>query len=95
MLWIFNENLRRVGSLRKYEMAQWNNKFRDIGTFSINARYVDENLFLLDKTKTYYVLLYMSMIKQKAIVGIPCIMYLEKLKKFQKRMMKMRTILQQ
>lgn len=60
MLWIFNENLRRVGSLRKYEMAQWNNKFRDIGTFSINARYVDENLFLLDKTKTYYVLLYMS-----------------------------------
>lgn len=60
MLLIFNENLRRVGSLRKYEMAQWNNKFRDIGTFSINARYVDENLFLLDKTKTYYVLLYMS-----------------------------------
>ena len=52
MLWIFNENLRRVGSLRKYEMAQWNNKFRDIGTFSINARYVDENLFLLDKTKS-------------------------------------------
>lgn len=66
MLWIFNENLRRVGSLRKYEMAQWNNKFRDIGTFSINARYVDENLFLLDKTKTYYVLLYMSNDKTKS-----------------------------
>jgi hypothetical protein len=66
MLWIFNENLRRVGSLRKYEMAQWNNKFRDIGTFSINARYVDENLFLLDKTKTYYVLLYMSNDKIKS-----------------------------
>ena len=66
MLWIFNENLRRVGSLRKYEMAQWNNKFRDIGTFSINARYVDENLFLLDKTKTYYVLLHMSNDKTKS-----------------------------
>lgn len=66
MLWIFNENLRRVGSLRKYEMVQWNNKFRDIGTFSINARYVDENLFLLDKTKTYYVLLYMSNDKTKS-----------------------------
>jgi hypothetical protein len=66
MLWIFNENLRRVGSLRKYETAQWNNKFRDIGTFSINARYVDENLFLLDKTKTYYVLLYMSNDKTKS-----------------------------
>lgn len=66
MLLIFNENLRRVGSLRKYEMAQWNNKFRDIGTFSINARYVDENLFLLDKTKTYYVLLYMSNDKTKS-----------------------------
>lgn len=60
MLWIFDENLRRIGLLRQYEMAQWNNKFRDIGTFSINARYVDENLFLLDKTKTYYILLYMS-----------------------------------
>lgn len=66
MLWIFNENLRRVGLLRQYEMAQWNNKFRDIGTFSINARYVDENLFLLDKTKTYYVLLYMSNDKTKS-----------------------------
>lgn len=60
MLWIFNEDLRKVGLLRQYEMAQWSNKFRDIGTFSINARYVNENLFLLDKTKTYYVLLYMS-----------------------------------
>jgi microcystin-dependent protein len=60
MLWIFDENLRRIGLLRQYEMAQWSNKFRDIGTFSINARYVDENLFLLDKTKTYYILLYMS-----------------------------------
>lgn len=66
MLWIFNENLRRVGLLRQYEMAQWSNKFRDVGTFSINARYVDENLFLLDKTKTYYVLLYMSNDKTKS-----------------------------
>lgn len=66
MLWIFNENLRRVGLLRQYEMAQWSNKFRDIGTFSINARYADENLFLLDKTKTYYVLLYMSNDKTKS-----------------------------
>lgn len=66
MLWIFNENLRRVGLLRQYEMAQWSNKFRDIGTFSINARYVDENLFLLDRTKTYYVLLYMSNDKTKS-----------------------------
>lgn len=66
MLWIFNENLRRVGLLRQYEMVQWSNKFREIGTFSINARYVDENLFLLDKTKTYYVLLYMSNDKTKS-----------------------------
>ena len=66
MLWIFNENLRRVGLLRQYEIAQWSNKFRDIGTFSINARYVDENLFLLDKTKTYYVLLYMPNDKTKS-----------------------------
>ena len=92
MLWIFNENLRRVGLLRQYEMAQWNNKFRDIGTFSINARYVDENLFLLDKTNTYYVLLYMSNDKTKSddwntLHNV--------LKKSQKRMMKMQIILRQ
>ena len=65
MLWIFDEQLRRIKILKKYEMAQWNNKFREIGTFSINARYVQENLYLLDKTKTYYILLYSSNDKTK------------------------------
>lgn len=60
MLWIFDEQLRRIKILKQYEMAQWSNKFREIGTFSINARYVQENLYLLDKTKTYYILLYSS-----------------------------------
>lgn len=60
MLWIFDEQLRRIKILRQYEMAQWSNKFREIGTFSINARYVQENLYLLDKTKIYYILLYSS-----------------------------------
>lgn len=95
MLWIFNENLRRVGSLRKYEMAQWNNKFRDIGTFSINARYVDENLFLLDKTKTYYVLLYMSNDKTKSDSWNTLHNVFGKIEKVSKENVKMRTILQQ
>lgn len=58
MIWIFDEKLRKIKPLKQFEMAQWSNKFRDIGTFTINARYVEENLYLLDKTKTYYVMLY-------------------------------------
>lgn len=58
MIWIFDDKLRKIKPLKQFEMAQWSNKFRDIGTFIINARYVEENLYLLDKTKTYYVMLY-------------------------------------
>lgn len=65
MIWIFDEKLRKIKQLRQFEMAQWSNKFRDIGTFTINARYVQENLYLLDSTKTYYVLLHTGDDKEK------------------------------
>lgn len=56
MIYILDENLQIVDILKKYNFAQYNNKFRDIGTFKINAQLVDENIYILDETKQYYVL---------------------------------------
>lgn len=56
MIYILDENLQIVDILRKYNFAQYNNKFRDIGAFKINAQLVDENIYILDETKQYYVL---------------------------------------
>jgi hypothetical protein len=56
MIEILDENLKKVDILRKYVFAQYNDKFREVGTFKINARIVQENLYLLDKTKEFYVL---------------------------------------
>ena len=56
MIWILNENLKILKILHKYTMAQFVDKGRDIGTVTINAVFCDENLYLLDKNVTYYVL---------------------------------------
>ena len=56
MIEVLDENLKKVDILRKYTFAQYNDKFREVGTFKINARIVQENLYLLDKTKEFYVL---------------------------------------
>lgn len=56
MIRILNTNLRFVGYMRKYTFNQYSVKFRGIGTFTINARLVSENLYLLDKTKQFFVL---------------------------------------
>lgn len=56
MIWILNENLKIIKILHKYTMAQFVDKGRDIGTVTINAVFCDENLYLLDKNVTYYVL---------------------------------------
>lgn len=56
MIEILDENLKKVDILRKYTFAQYEDMFREVGTFKINARIVQDNLFLLDKTKEYYVL---------------------------------------
>lgn len=56
MIEILDENLKKVDILRKYTFAQYNDKFREVGTFKINVRIVQENLYLLDKTKEFYVL---------------------------------------
>ena len=56
MIYILDESLKIVDILRKYNFAQYNNRFRDIGAFKINARLVDENIYIMDETKQYYVL---------------------------------------
>lgn len=56
MIEVLDENLKKVDILRKYTFAQYEDMFRDVGTFKINARIVQDNLFLLDKTKEFYVL---------------------------------------
>lgn len=56
MIRILDTNLSFVDYMRKYMFYQYTVKFRGIGTFTINAQLVDENLYLLDKTKQFFVL---------------------------------------
>lgn len=56
MIWVLDENLKKETILKKYTMAQFVEKAREIGTVKINAVYCDKNTYLLDKNKTYYVL---------------------------------------
>lgn len=57
MITILDDTMRIVDILRKYEYSQYELKAREIGTFTINAMLDKENLYLMDKTKNYYVLL--------------------------------------
>ena len=56
MIEILDENFKKIDILRKYTFSQYNDKIRDIGTFEIDARIANENMFLLDDKKEYYVL---------------------------------------
>lgn len=57
MITILDDTMCIVGILRKYEYSQYEFKAREIGKFTINAIFDKENLYLMDKTKNYYVLL--------------------------------------
>lgn len=57
MITILDDTMRIVDILRKYEYSQYELKAREIGKFTINAMLDKENLYLMDKTKNYYVLL--------------------------------------
>lgn len=56
MIVIIDENMGFVKPMSKYIFAQYEERFRDVGTFEIKAQMEDENLFLLDREKKYYVL---------------------------------------
>lgn len=57
MITILDDTMCIVGILRKYEYSQYEFKAREIGKFTINAMLDKESLYLMDKTKNYYVLL--------------------------------------
>ena len=57
MIMILDDTMRIVDILRKYEYSKYEFKAREIGTFTINAMLDKENLYLMDKTKNYYVIL--------------------------------------
>lgn len=56
MITILDDTMRIVDVLRKHEYSQYQYKAREIGTFQINAMLDKENLYLMDKTKNFYVL---------------------------------------
>lgn len=56
MIEILDENFKKIDILRKYDFTQVTQRFRGIGEFTINARMVEENLYLLDDTKEFYIL---------------------------------------
>ena len=53
MIDVFDKNLRKINTIRKYTFAQYVDKFRDVGTFKITAQLVDENLYLLQDSQFY------------------------------------------
>lgn len=56
MITILDDTMRIVDIFRKYEYSQYELKAREIGKFTINAMLDKENLYLMDKTKNFYVL---------------------------------------
>lgn len=56
MIDILDANFHIVDILRKYGFSQFEIKAREIGQFQINVPIDDDVLYLLDKTKQYYIL---------------------------------------
>lgn len=53
MIKILNDDFKVIDILRKYTFAQYEECFREIGSFKINAQITETNLFLLEKKKFY------------------------------------------
>lgn len=49
MLRVMNSNFKIIDTLKKYTFAQYEDKFREIGTFKVLAQLVKENNYLFDK----------------------------------------------
>lgn len=56
MIYILDEDFKKIDILRKFTFWQYVRKARDIGTFEIDIPIATEQKYLLDKTKTYFVL---------------------------------------
>lgn len=56
MIYIFDKNFKKIEVLKHYTFSQFEIKFRDIGTFTINVRLNEENIYLMNTDETFYVL---------------------------------------
>lgn len=56
MIEVLNEYFERINVIKKYTFFQMTEMFRDIGRYTVQAQMVDENLYLLDSKKRYYIL---------------------------------------
>lgn len=56
MLRVMNSNFKIIDTLKKYTFAQYEDKFREIGTFKVLAQLVKENNYLFDEKEQYYIL---------------------------------------
>ena len=57
MLRVMNSNFKIIDTLKKYTFAQYEDKFREIGTFKVLVQLVKENNYLFNKKEQYYILL--------------------------------------
>lgn len=55
LLTVYDKYFKRVNVLRKYRFAQYIDKFRDIGEFTVYAMLDEENMYFFDKDNTYYI----------------------------------------
>lgn len=53
---ILNERHKKLDILRKYTFYQFTEQSRGLGEFAIDAKLCDENIYLLDKDKIFFVL---------------------------------------
>ena len=56
MIQIMDDNFRIIDILRKYTFSQYEQYFRNIGTFTLYVRNENENKYLLNRNEQYYVL---------------------------------------
>lgn len=72
---VLDGNLKKIDILRKYIFAQYEDEFRDIGEFKVTAEVVQENMYLLDKNREFFLLF------DGAIVGKPVLGKVERIEK--------------
>lgn len=56
MIRVLDKDLKFVDFLRKYTFSQFQRCFRDVGTFQIDAKLVDENKYLLNRKEQFFIL---------------------------------------
>ena len=64
MIYVLDYKYRKIEVIRKYTYAEFEEAYRDIGTFLIKLPLVDENLYLINPNKQFYVL-FETMIRGK------------------------------